>query len=128
MANELATLQIRRRSEKPMAMGRTPPDFLSNAIKRLPKKTRATSPEQRPARVMLTNPVSAARRSGPPTLQSSITFRWRGLKPSGPPVDPAGKDKIALLISSSEVTKGEAPSGTQMGTGCDPMEEGGCFC
>ena len=91
---EFAHLDARRRSVKPMAMGRIPPDFFSRPISLPPKRVGATSLGQWPDRTMLTKPVNAVRRSDPLSWQFIGSFRCCGRRPSGPAEEPAGNDKI----------------------------------
>jgi len=56
----LVHLDAKRLSEKPIAIGRTSPDFLLSAKRRPSKNTGATPVGQRPARTKLMNPVRAA--------------------------------------------------------------------
>src|SRR3989442_8888464 len=89
---ELATFEAKRLRVNPIAIGRIPPDFLSRAIRRPPKKVLAMLDGHRPARIMLVKLVRADKKSGPATLQPNKTLRCWGLRPSGPPEEPAGKE------------------------------------
>jgi len=60
---EFAHLDAKRLREKPIAIGRTPPDFLFRAKSRPPKKIGATSDGQPLDKTRLMNAVKAVRKS-----------------------------------------------------------------
>src|SRR6267154_6737158 len=93
--NEFANLDTSLLRVKPITMGRSPPDFLFKANRRPPKKTLVKVDGQRPERMAFENPVIAEISSGPEILLFTRTFKCCGLRPSGPPADPAGKEEMA---------------------------------
>src|SRR5437867_9234833 len=88
-----------------------PPDFFSRARRRPPKKILAARGGHRPERMMLIKPVHADKNSAPPTLQRASVFKCKGLNPSGPPEEPAGKLKMAFFTISSDADNASAGSG-----------------
>ena len=45
----------------------------------------------------------AVRRSWPPPVWPTMSFKCWGLKPSGPPAEPFGNDLMALITSSTDI-------------------------
>ena len=89
------------RNVEPTAMGLTPPPFLFRAISEAPKKKVRIEEGTRPLRTRLAKDVRAARRP-PLNLPGKLnkSLRCCGLRPSGPPADPLGKDPIAEETAS----------------------------
>ena len=89
------TLAANQHRVQPTAIGLMPPSFW-RGIKLAPKQKGSTKDGVLPSRINLINEVSADRRAQPPPLADEHikTFRWRGLKPSAPPTDPLGKERI----------------------------------
>src|SRR3989442_6739318 len=106
--NEFASLDASLLKTKPTTMGRTSPFFFLMAMRFPPKKCLATSPGHCPAKSMLVKAANAETSSGPAILHPVNTFKWSGLKPSGPPDDPDGNDPIAKRTSDSEMQSEEA--------------------
>lgn len=82
-----------------MAIGRMPPFFLRSAIRVPPKRNGTTVSGQLPARRMLTSAVSELKRSWPESWLCIKSNTCCGRKPSGPPDEPEGNDRIALKTS-----------------------------
>src|SRR5215471_2746787 len=70
-------------------------------------------------------PVIAVSRAGPFDWQVTSSSKCCGLKPSGPPDDPAGKDLIAFRISLSVTCSEEKELGS--GTVALSVGAGGCI-
>ena len=101
VAYELTSLEVKRLRHCPTTMGLTPPSFLSNAINLPPKKKGLISSGILPSTRKLTSEVIAV--SKEPELPSITirSFRCCGVKPSDPPEEPGGKEKIALRTHAS---------------------------
>ena len=97
----LAHFDVKHLSVKPIVMGRIHPDFLFRARSRPLKKTRATSTGQPQARTRFTNAVRALRNSEFPSQHMIMSWMCWGHRPSRPPAEPAGNERIAWQTSDS---------------------------
>ena len=87
--------------KNPIAIGRTPPDFLLSAKRRPPKNTGATPAGQRPARTKLMSPVRAVIAPGQLPCKLPCPSNVEDVNHQAPPADPAGNERTAFLTSSS---------------------------
>jgi len=103
-AKELAHLKASLRKVNPTAMGRMPPDFLFNATRRWPNRTEVISKWHFPCKRRLVSAVRDVKRSAPDSWQLTKSSRCWGWKPSGPPEDPTGKERMVCktLVSSTD--------------------------
>ena len=124
-----ADLAARRRRDHPTAIGLTPPSFLSRATKDAPKKKGRTGAGVLPSSTKLMNAVSASSSSGPPPSADVLVMSLRcwGRRPSGPPADPHGKERMALETSSTETLIGILSSSEGAGGQMELGWGGGCF-
>ena len=97
-----------------MAIGRMPPSFLLSARSRPPKKNGATAEGHRPAKTTLTKAVKVERKSTPESRHCSKSFKCCGRRPSGPPVEPGGNDKIAFRTEFSSTDSEGRSDGSGM--------------
>ena len=65
---------------------------------------------------MLTKPVRAVRKSEPDSLHWSKSFICGGRKPSGPPDEPAGSNRIAFLTSFWSTRRGVHCTTSKLGS------------
>src|ERR1041384_2771806 len=86
-------------------MARRPPSFFCRAMRRPPKKTGRTGCGQPRSRIVLTKAVKAVSKAGPEVLHITRSTKCRGLRPSGPPEEPAGNDLTAWRTSLSETCR-----------------------
>ena len=110
---------------QPTAMGFTHPSFLFKAVREAPKKKGRVSTGMSPASTRLVKAVRDCSSIAPPTPTDAPTMSWRccGRRPSGPPGELLGKDRIACITSPSLTvialplgTSGKMDSG--WGSGC----------
>ena len=73
----------------------------ADARSRPPKKTKATSGGHFPEKIMLTKPVRAESNWGPDSRHSTKSRICCGRRPSGPPAEPAGKDRMVRRTLAS---------------------------
>ena len=106
---EWATLRLthfaaRRRRVFPTAMGRTPPFSFPKGIRVAPKKTCLTEGSVPPRSTRLIKAVKDWRSLTPgPSADGLVrSFRCCGRRPSGPPADPLGKERIASATSFTD--------------------------
>src|SRR6218665_1213396 len=105
-------------------MGRRPPDFLLSANKVPPNNKDVILSGQFPASMMFIKMVSDERRVIPTFLQVIRSSMYWGRIPSGPPADPAGKERTMRITSPSVVWKasefdgGSGGSDISIGGGC----------
>src|SRR5206468_12669875 len=91
----------RRLKSCPTTIGRTPPSFFVTAINLPPNRIDFTGSGTPPATIMLTRAVIAVSNElDCPSLVTMSLTCW-GVRPSGPPVDPGGKDRVALRTAAS---------------------------
>src|SRR5271163_2671712 len=77
---------------------------------------------------MLTKAVGPVVKSGPASKQHIRSFKCWGLRPSGPPAEPAGKDKMAFLtLTSSTSSTDKDPSEAGRGIDDASNEAAGCL-
>ena len=105
MPKLLAHFEANRLRVNPTAIGRMHPDFLLRAQSQPPKKIGAASNGQRPAKTKLTKAVKAVRKYEPASRQSSKSRMICGLRPSGPPAEPAGNERTARRTSDSSTDR-----------------------
>ena len=86
----------------PTAMGLIPPSFLLRAQRFAPKKIGRISSGIVPLRVKLTSFVKESKSLFPASDAPIRCFKWTGLRPSGPPEEPAGKESIPDFTDSDE--------------------------
>ena len=86
----------------PTAMGLIPPSFLLRAYKFAPKKMGRMSSGILCLRTRLTNLVMDSKSLFPASAAPIKFFRWHGFRPSGPPADPAGNDRMDFLTESDD--------------------------
>ena len=105
-----------------------PPHFLFSAsllgVGRQ-NKTEATSGGHFPEKTMLTKPVRAESNWGPDSRHSTKSRICCGRRPSGPPAEPAGKDRMARRTSASSVTRLLSQEGD--GNSSNLPDEVGCL-
>jgi len=89
-------------------MGWMPPDFLFNATRRPPNRMEVISKWLFPCKRRLVNAMRDVKRSAPDSRQLTKSSRCWGRKPSGPPEDPAGKERMACKTSASSTDNEEA--------------------
>jgi len=106
-------------------MGRIHPDFLFRARSRPPKKTGPTSKGQPPARTRFTNAVRALRNSKFPSWHIIMSRMCWWSRPSGPPTEPAGNERIAWQTSDSSTAI--CCSGQDAARSFKLLEAFGCF-
>ena len=84
----------------------TPPSFLRSKITVTPKKTCLTDSGRSPCKIKLVNSARARSKSLPPrSAEADVrSTRCCGRIPFGPPADPRGNDRIAPVITSSDIT------------------------
>ena len=100
-----------RRRVSPTAMGRTPPPFFPNGIRRAPASAERHAGESRPqAKSLQTRANSCNRRRYAAVGRSH--FRCWGIRPEKPPAEPGAKDRKASLTSS---TVKSSPTGRSAG-------------
>ena len=89
----------------PTAIGLIPPSLCSG-ISVAPKKTCLTDSGRSPRKIKLANSARAQSKSLPPRSAETDARSTRccGRIPSGPPADPRGNDRIAPVITSSDIT------------------------
>ena len=101
--------------------------FLSRVIKDAPKKAGQMEDGVRPSRTKLVKEVRAIRRwwLGLPSITAALnrSLRCWGLRPSGPPAEPWGKDLMAEETISGGTEIG--PSGTSTRSGMEESRWGG---
>jgi len=93
-AKELAHLETSLRKVNPTAMGRMPPDLLFNATRCLLNRIEAIPKWHFPCKGRLVNAVRDVKRPAPNSRQLTKSSRCWGWKPSDPPEDPAGKERM----------------------------------
>ena len=122
-----AALAESLRRVHPTAIGLIPPSF-SRAIRVAPKKEGRIEAGQFSLMMKLVRAVRALRSAVPPASAEApiMSCRCWGLRPSGPPADPLGKDRILRATSSSDTVRWLWASSS------DGMSESGwgsgCFC
>ena len=99
-----AVLVASRRRVQPTAISLTHP-FFSSAVREAPKKNGQTALGVLPCRMTFTKDVRALSSSGlPPSAEVPVmSLMCWGVRPSGPPADPFGKEQIASATAFSEI-------------------------
>ena len=101
-----AGLVASRRRVQPTAIGLTLlTHSLSSAVREEPKKNGQTALGVLPCRMTFTKDVRALSSSGlPPSAEVPVmSLMCWGVRPSGPPADPFGKEQIASATAFSEI-------------------------
>ena len=83
-------------------MGLIPPSFLLRAYKFAPMKIGQMSSGILSLRTRLTSLVMDSKSLFPASAAPIKFFRWHGFRPSGPPADPAGNDRMDFLTESDD--------------------------
>src|SRR6218665_3208130 len=90
----------------PIAIGLRPPDFLESAMRLPPNNMGLTSTGQAPRSKMLINPVIFFRSAEDVSRWLASSRRCWGRRPSGPPAEPDGKERIAAATTDSSTWYG----------------------
>ena len=90
-----------------MAISRRPPPGLFRASSLPPNKISRMFGGQLPRRRVLTRLTTDPSNPFPVSLHRISSDKWAGRKPSGPPLEPAGKELIALRTASAEIWQAE---------------------
>ena len=99
------TFIVSLRRVHPTAIGRTPPSPLLRAHRAAPKKNSLMGKGTSPRATCVAKRLSASNSSFPASeasLDISV-FRCPGVRPSGPPEEPGGKEMIPFRISSMDI-------------------------
>src|SRR6218665_3988146 len=105
-ANLFAHFAASRLQMYPIAIGLSPPDFLDKAMRVPPNIISRISGGHSPRSSTFMKPVSAWMRVSDDSRLFSKSSRSWGRIPSGPPEDPAGKDRITSRTSLSVTWNG----------------------
>src|SRR6218665_2389191 len=90
----------------PIAIGLRPPDFLVSAMRLPPNNMGLTSIGQAPRSKMLVNPVISFRSAEDVSRWLTSSRRCWGRRPSGPPAEPDGKERMVASTSDSSTWYG----------------------
>src|ERR1043165_7866461 len=108
-------------------MGLNPPESLLSAIRFPPKRIALTPLGQPPLKRRFEKSVSALIRAGAVSLWLRRSSKWLGLNPSGPPAEPAGKERIASSTSGSVTWSGFVEAGSGSSRSLEEQGSTGCF-
>src|SRR6218665_2169141 len=102
----VGTLSSHPPQSVPNRIGLRPPDFLESAMRLPPNNMGLTSTGQAPRSKMLINPVISFRSAEDVSRWLASSSRCWGRRPSGPPAEPDGKERIGAATSDSSTWYG----------------------